>query len=60
MYGNSGGLTSGESKAAAMLSTLKQKGFKGPIAIEYESQWDLPMLQKCVEFFNEQTNQLAH
>jgi sugar phosphate isomerase/epimerase len=49
----------GESKAAAMLATLKEKGFKGPIAIEYEHQWDLPTLQRCVDFFNEQTDRLA-
>ncbi len=49
----------GESKAAAMLATLKKKGFKGPFAIEYEYKWDLPTLQKCVDFFNEQTTELA-
>jgi sugar phosphate isomerase/epimerase len=49
----------GESKAAAMLATLKQKGFKGPIAIEYEHEWDLPTLEKCVEFFQEETNRLT-
>jgi len=48
----------GESKAAAMLATLKQKGFKGPIAIEYEHEWDLPTLEKCVEFFSDETNRL--
>ena len=49
----------GESKAADMLRVLKEKGFKGPIAIEYEYEWDLPTLQKCVDFFNEQANKLA-
>jgi sugar phosphate isomerase/epimerase len=49
----------GESKAKAMLQALKDKGFKGPIAIEYEYKWDLPTLQKCVDFFNEQANELA-
>lgn len=49
----------GESKAAAMLATLKKKGFKGPFAIEYEYKWDVPTLQKCVDFFNEQTAELA-
>jgi sugar phosphate isomerase/epimerase len=49
----------GESKAAAMLETLKKKGFQGPIAIEYESTCDVPMLKKCVGFFNEQANKLA-
>ncbi len=49
----------GESRAADMLRVLKEKGFKGPIAIEYEHQWDLPTLQKCVDFFNEQANKLA-
>ncbi len=49
----------GESKAAEMLAVLKQKGFKGPISLEYEAKWDLPTLQKCVDFFHEQANQLA-
>jgi sugar phosphate isomerase/epimerase len=49
----------GESKAASMLATLKKKGFQGPIAIEYEHTWDVPTLQKCVDFFNEQANKLA-
>jgi sugar phosphate isomerase/epimerase len=49
----------GESKAAAMLETLKKKGFQGPIAIEYEYTWDVPTLKKCVDFFNEQANKLA-
>lgn len=49
----------GQSKAAEMLAILKQKGFRGPIAIEYESHWDLPTLQKCVAFFNEQADLLA-
>jgi sugar phosphate isomerase/epimerase len=49
----------GESKAKAMLQALKDKGFKGPIAIEYEHKWDIPTLQKCVDFFNEQANELA-
>ncbi len=50
---------SGESKAAAMLATLKKQGFQGPIAIEYEYTWDVPTLKKCVDFFNEQANRLA-
>ena len=50
---------SGQSKAAEMLSILKQKGFRGPIAIEYEYTWDVPTLQKCVDWFNEQANMLA-
>ena len=49
----------GESRAADMLAVLKQKGFHGPIAIEYETTWDVPTLQKCVDFFNEQANKLA-
>ena len=49
----------GESKAAEMLSILKQKGFHGPIAIEYEYGWDLPTLQKCVDFFNSEADKLA-
>jgi L-ribulose-5-phosphate 3-epimerase len=49
----------GESKAAEMLSILKQKGFRGPIAIEYEHTWDMATLQKCVDWFNEQANLLA-
>lgn len=49
----------GDSKAAEMLAALKQKGFKGPIAIEYESKWDVPTLRKCSDFFYDQANQLA-
>jgi L-ribulose-5-phosphate 3-epimerase UlaE len=49
----------GESKAALMLSTLKDKGFQGPIAIEYEWQWDVPTLRKCAAFFYDQANLLA-
>ncbi|HZZ70696.1 MAG TPA: sugar phosphate isomerase/epimerase [Pirellulales bacterium] len=49
----------GDSKAAEMLEVLKRKNFKGPIAIEYEAKWDVPTLQKCVDFFNEQANALA-
>jgi len=49
----------GESKAAEMLSILKQKGFRGPIAIEYESNWSVPVGQKCVDWFYEQANLLA-
>jgi len=49
----------GESRAADMLRVLKEKGFRGPIAIEYETTWDVPTLQKCVDFFNEQANKLA-
>jgi sugar phosphate isomerase/epimerase len=49
----------GESKAAEMLSVLKEKGFKGPIAIEYEWKWDVPTLRKCVDFFHEQANKLV-
>lgn len=49
----------GDSKAAEMLSVLKRKGFKGPVAIEFETKWDAPTLQKCVDFFYEQANELA-
>jgi len=49
----------GQSRAGEMLRVLKEKGFKGPIAIEYEAKWDLPALQKCVDFFREQANKLA-
>ncbi len=49
----------GESRAADMLAALKKHNFKGPIAIEYEYHWDVPTLQKCVDFFNETANKLA-
>jgi sugar phosphate isomerase/epimerase len=49
----------GASRAADMLAVLKEKGFKGPIAIEYEWKWDVPTLQKCVEFFFAEANKLA-
>ena len=32
-----------------MLCVLKEKGFKGPVAIEYEWKWDVPTLQACVD-----------
>ncbi len=50
---------SGDSRAAEMLRVLKAKGFKGPIAIEYEWKWDIPTLLQCVAFFHEQANKLA-
>jgi sugar phosphate isomerase/epimerase len=49
----------GQSKAADMLAALKEKGFQGPIAIEFEYKWDIPTLQKCVDFFYEQADKLA-
>jgi sugar phosphate isomerase/epimerase len=49
----------GESRAAEMLRVLKEKGFKGPLAIEYEWKWDVPTLRKCVAFFNDEANKLA-
>jgi sugar phosphate isomerase/epimerase len=49
----------GQSKAAEMLAVLKEKDFKGPVAIEYEYKWDVPTLQKCVDFFYEQADKLA-
>ncbi len=49
----------GDSKAAEMLAVLKAKKFKGPVAIEFETKWDLPTLQKCVDFFNAQADKLA-
>jgi len=49
----------GECRAAEMLATLKAKGFKGPIAIEWESKWDVPTLRQCVEYFHTEANKLA-
>ncbi|CAN5416661.1 hypothetical protein BH11PLA2_BH11PLA2_27440 [soil metagenome] len=49
----------GESKAADMLKALKAKNFKGPIAIEFETEWELSTLQKCVDFFHAEANKLA-
>jgi sugar phosphate isomerase/epimerase len=49
----------GQSRAADMLAALKEKGFQGPIAIEFEYKWDIPTLQKCVDFFYEQADNLA-
>jgi sugar phosphate isomerase/epimerase len=49
----------GNSKAAEMLAVLKAKRFQGPIAIEFETKWELPTLQKCVDFFNQQADKLA-
>ncbi|HEX3997382.1 MAG TPA: sugar phosphate isomerase/epimerase [Pirellulales bacterium] len=49
----------GQSKAAEMLRILKEKGFRGPIAIEYEYTWDVPTLQKCVDWFYAEADKLA-
>ncbi len=49
----------GASRAADMLAVLKDKGFKGPIAIEYEWKWDVPTLRQCVAFFCKEANKLA-
>ncbi len=49
----------GTSRAADMLAVLKDKGFKGPIAIEYEWKWDVPTLRQCVAFFCKEANKLA-
>jgi len=49
----------GQSHAAEMLAVLKEKGFKGPVAIEYEHAWDIPTLSKCAEFFYAEANKLA-
>jgi len=49
----------GECDAAGMLTALRDKGFKGPIAIEWESKWDVPTLQQCVDYFHAQADKLA-
>lgn len=49
----------GESKAAEMLSILKEKGFRGPIAIEYESHWDMDTLRSCIDWFYAEADKLA-
>jgi sugar phosphate isomerase/epimerase len=49
----------GECDAAGMLAALRDKGFKGPIAIEWESKWDVPILQTCVDYFHAEANKLA-
>lgn len=38
----------------AMLGILKEQGFKGYFAIEYEYNWDnsVPDIQKCIDYFN--------
>ncbi len=50
---------SGDSAAAQMLTELKDKQFKGPIAIEFEYKWDMPTLARCVKFFADTSNELA-
>ena len=39
----------------AMLSILKEQGFKGYFAIEYEYNWDnsVPDIRKSIEYFND-------
>jgi sugar phosphate isomerase/epimerase len=49
----------GGCKAAEMLKVLKEKNFRGTLAIEYETKWDVPTLRKCAEFFYDQANKLA-
>jgi sugar phosphate isomerase/epimerase len=49
----------GESKAAEMLRILKEKGFRGPIAIEYEHHWHMDTLRECVDWFYAEADKLA-
>lgn len=39
----------------AMLSILKEQGFKGYFAIEYEYNWDnsVPDIRKSIEYYND-------
>ena len=38
-----------------MLSILKEQGFKGYFAIEYEYNWDnsVPDIRKSIEYYND-------
>jgi sugar phosphate isomerase/epimerase len=51
----------GDSDARGQLAELKRQGFKGVLAIEYESAIDEDMSQiaKCVAFFNQVAAELA-
>jgi len=51
----------GDSDARGQLAELKRQGFKGVLAIEYESAIDEDMSQiaKCVAFFNQVAEELA-
>jgi len=43
-----------------MLNILRDRKFKGYIAIEYEYNWgnSVPDIKKCIEYFNQRTNNL--
>lgn len=43
-----------------MLKELKKQGFKGVFSIEYEYNWEnsVPDIKKCVNYFNEATNEI--
>lgn len=43
-----------------MLNELKRQNFKGCFSIEYEYNWDnsVPDIKKCIEYYNQVTNQL--
>ena len=43
-----------------MLSVLKEQGFKGYFAIEYENNWDnsVPDIVKCIEYFHQAAEEI--
>ena len=43
-----------------MLKELKQQNFKGVFSIEYEYNWDnsVPDIKKCIDYYNEVTNEI--
>ncbi len=43
-----------------ILNELKRQNFKGLFSIEYEYNWDnsVPDIQKCIDYFNQKTNQI--
>lgn len=44
----------------AMLGILKEQGFKGYFAIEYEYNWDdsVPDIRQCIDYFNDILNKM--
>ncbi len=51
----------GKSGVAAILAELKRQGYRGPVVIEYEHNWEnsLPEIARCIEFFKETVIELA-
>ena len=49
----------GISQAKAQLAELRRQNFTGYISMEYEANWSLRDLKKCVRFFRKQTKKFS-